>query len=446
MVLAVASWASAVNAADVVVSSCTKAGFAAAFNSANGSGGGTITFSCTGTIAVTSAYQVNSALRIDGGNKITFDGGNSTSLFYVNNGKSLTLLRLHLQHAAAGAAVDNYYGSVTVAESTFDHNSAGAFYGGGAIHSNGGDLAIYSTTFTSNSAGIGGAIENFNGPTYVFNSTFTGNTASDGGGAIWSNFLISAVSSTFTTNQSSAGEGGAISGGPTLFVDRSQFTGNTAGTTGGAINFAGDAGTIAYSTFAANHSGQHGGAVYSEGALTLGNATFQGNSVLSGATYAGGAIYETTYSPSQANTVTYVTVSGNGAPSLAGGIYHTGASGSLTVGHSIIAGNSGGNCGGTLVTGGYNLADDSGCAGFFGGTDKSNAALPLATLANNGGPTLTMLPLPGNQAINFVPPANCGYVYDQRGGVRPAGGNCDSGAVELNAIIDEIFQDGFQFR
>jgi hypothetical protein len=71
--------------------------------------------------------------------------------------------------------------------------------------------------------------------------------------------------------------------------------------------------------------------------------------------------------------------------------------------------------------------------------------LPLGTLANNGGPTSTMLPQAGNQAINFVPIAQCGNARDQRIADRPAGAGCDSGAVELNGLFDGIFADGFGY-
>jgi hypothetical protein len=61
---------------------------------------------------------------------------------------------------------------------------------------------------------------------------------------------------------------------------------------------------------------------------------------------------------------------------------------------------------------------------------------PLANTAGsavgNGGATLTMAPLPGSPAINAgtnthgVCPA-----FDQRGVMRPQGGICDIGAVEV---------------
>ena len=51
-------------------------------------------------------------------------------------------------------------------------------------------------------------------------------------------------------------------------------------------------------------------------------------------------------------------------------------------------------------------------------------------MANNGGFTLTYLPQHTSQAINTGTAAGCPST-DQRGQPRPAGGNCDIGAVEV---------------
>jgi len=73
--------------------------------------------------------------------------------------------------------------------------------------------------------------------------------------------------------------------------------------------------------------------------------------------------------------------------------------------------------------------------------------LNLGTLANNGGPTQTMMPQPGSPAINAIA-CTGGPATDQRGYMRPDPGStsatpCDIGAVEANSISDEIFKDGF---
>ena len=75
-------------------------------------------------------------------------------------------------------------------------------------------------------------------------------------------------------------------------------------------------------------------------------------------------------------------------------------------------------------------------------------AASLQELGNWRGPTATMPPLPGSDAVDFVDPSVCeGIVHDQRGlprivsytGAQPA--RCDAGAVELQLPV--IFSDGF---
>jgi hypothetical protein len=54
-------------------------------------------------------------------------------------------------------------------------------------------------------------------------------------------------------------------------------------------------------------------------------------------------------------------------------------------------------------------------------------------LADNGGLTLTHLPLAGNPAIDAIPAALCAFSEDQRGMARPVNALCDIGAVEVSA-------------
>ena len=81
---------------------------------------------------------------------------------------------------------------------------------------------------------------------------------------------------------------------------------------------------------------------------------------------------------------------------------------------SIVAGNSQVDIPGSSTYSGHNL---------IGGDPK------LGPLANNGGPTDTLLPLAGSPAIDQGG-ATC-PATDQRGIVRPQGAACDIGAVEV---------------
>ena len=84
---------------------------------------------------------------------------------------------------------------------------------------------------------------------------------------------------------------------------------------------------------------------------------------------------------------------------------------------------------------GGNLASDGSCQ--LGGTgDRNNTDPGLDLIADNGGPTLTILPLSGSPLIDGGIAAGCPAV-DQRGFARPYDGDgdteaeCDVGAVEV---------------
>jgi predicted outer membrane repeat protein len=485
----------------VAAPNCNEAGFKNVFSTVDASGGGTVTFSCGSapvTIAFSSYESISGDDVIDGGNKITFDGAGTSAFFQVFNGKSLTLKNLTLQHGAFNAshALENFgtlelsgvtvknnvstdsvidnYGSTIISTSTFTGNGItssgmklqgaavrndgqriqisnsifssnatnnGSSGEGGAISNASGDLLVVSTSFTGNMAFDGGAIQIADGTATVKNSTFTSNAAgygaaieNDGGGLFVSN-------STFTSNTASEGDGGAIWNlFGTAAIDSSQFVTNQSTTTGGAISCYSSTLTLTNSAFARNQSGTTGGAIFSQCGFVATNDTFDAN-IATG--LGGGAIYQNS---SQDAAVTYATITGNSATGFGGGIYNDdGAGGTLTLAKSIISANSGGNCDGVIVTGGFNLANDGGCGGVFTASDKSNATLTLGSFTNNGGATSTMLPISGNQAINFIPSAQCASDRDQRNASRPAGTGCDSGAVELNGIFDGIFASGFEF-
>src|SRR5215467_5416996 len=125
------------------------------------------------------------------------------------------------------------------------------------------------------------------------------------------------------------------------------------------------------------------------------------------------------------------TVSGN--PD--GGIFN---GGTATLQNSIVANNSGANCGGTITSHGYNLSSDGSCA-FSNSGDRNNTNPLLGTLGNYGGPTPTIPLLAGSPAIDAGNPSGCtdgqGHLLttDQRGYPRhdpEDGGGCDMGAFE----------------
>jgi len=117
-----------------------------------------------------------------------------------------------------------------------------------------------------------------------------------------------------------------------------------------------------------------------------------------------------------------------------------------TIRNSILAGNSGADCNGDIISGDYNLIQNiSECSWEGGGHDIVGLPAQLRNLGFYGGPTKTMEPRRDSPAINAGNPAGCmdaaGNLLptDQRGFPRPSprGGRCDIGAVEVQRHADE---------
>jgi hypothetical protein len=140
-------------------------------------------------------------------------------------------------------------------------------------------------------------------------------------------------------------------------------------------------------------------------------------------------------------TVIASTISGN----TGGGIY-SGQDDTATLGATIVAGNTGVNCGAydaaSLNSAGYNLTNDktgTACS-FTAVTDLVNKNPLLGPLANNGGPTQTLLPGATSPAADVIPkPTTLRGVAvcpgtDQRGVARPGRGEtrCSIGAAEAS--------------
>jgi hypothetical protein len=256
-------------------------------------------------------------------------------------------------------------------------------------------------------------------------------------------------------------EGGGIYNSGTLSVIDSTITGNVAfeqkycfssvrcHAFGGGIYNAGTL-TISKSTIMDNVANASclyicsaaGGGILNGGRVTINNSTISGNNAVAISKYLpassfGGGISNST---STTLTVNNSTISGNGALSDGGGI-GGGISndGNAALQNSIVASStSGGNCGGTMTSNGYNLSSDGTC-NFNGTGDLNNTDPKLGALGNYGGPTQTIPLLSGSPAIDAGNPNGCtdgqGHLLktDQRGMPRPDKedtGGCDMGAFE----------------
>jgi CSLREA domain-containing protein/uncharacterized repeat protein (TIGR01451 family) len=190
-----------------------------------------------------------------------------------------------------------------------------------------------------------------------------------------------------------------------------------------------------------------GGGIYNTGVLTLTNSTVSGNQA-AGLIGVGGGIYSGYGSVA---TILYSTITGNIAANGSGGGFNIEGA-SVTLIGSIVSGNSAAtgpeidvNNGGRLDLSRYNVFGFNGNAGlrnaFPSGSDRVApgplASILNATLADNGGDSVTHNLVMGGPAYNMIPPneQGCGTTInqDQRGLARPAANACDAGAVEAGA-------------
>lgn len=256
-----------------------------------------------------------------------------------------------------------------------------------------------------------------------------------GDGDVFNNGTLTLDHVTMVNN--TGGSSAPVFNAGSLDVLWSSFINNIKSSDGAAIANYGAHMTVANSTFSGNQAGGKGGAIFSNTRFVITNSTFNTNRAT-----IGGAIYQQGIAQSQ---IDYATIVANSATSFTGGIAVDSAStATVAISRSILSANVNGNCSGALSSGGYNLWSGTSCPFSAVGDTTAGGALEPALLANNGGPTKTMLPDPGNTAIDHIPNAACQVSIDQRSGGRPFGAGCDSGAVEVGASLDLIFYNGFE--
>ncbi len=289
--------------------------------------------------------------------------------------------------------------------------------------------------------GRGGAIYNVGATLTLTNLIITGNTASAGGG-------LNNAASTSPSIPS------------TLTIINCEISDNTATSSGGGMqNFSTSTVTIENSTFSGNTSGSTigGGGAQLNGGARITNSTFANNNAPTGG---GGGIQS---NGTIGTILTNVTVSGNTSTNNGGGIHRGTTNVNFFIRNSIVSGNNGTaaspdftNSANGNQSQGNNIIGVTGTSTGWVKSDLLDTNPMLGSLADNGGPTLTFLPMAGSPAIdggqNCVldsscsannPPAN--VTTDQRGIARPQGANVDIGSVEVagtaaNAtIIGRVF-------
>jgi CSLREA domain-containing protein len=433
-------------------------------------------------------------------NRMTLAHGNAVSggAIAANSGSGMTVvisdsLLTRNQAEYDGGAISLGAGTtITVTNSTFSHNQTTYVYGeGGAIIVGGAASVKGNSYFLENSSAYGGAIYGNTGAVlHLRDSRFEGNLASHSGGALYlSSASLNMINCDLYDNGATDQGGAMYSSGGAATISESVFDNNgimDAPGSGGAIfSYSSNQLIIDNSTFHDNQADTSGGAIASNSALTITNTSFNTNWVNAPNGY-GGAVYLTYDGPTlpkarlESSTfygnmaykgaalendaaVTHIknsTFNANVATQYGSAIDQYNATGAITVTHSTIAANSGpyaiytydptrltlrhslisnnlgANCSDAVVDGGYNLQ--------YGGTDSDSCGSTiqvgdpqLAPLADNGGPTLTML-FQSALAMNRIPgDAGCGVgvFNDQRGVTRPRSTRCDIGAVENNMFL-----------
>ncbi len=312
--------------------------------------------------------------------------------------------------------------------------------------------------------------------TIVFNSTIAitqdiqitglqGNVITLDGNNVTRHFAITGgqtvTISNLTLVNGNASPGGSINlaNGNLTIVNSMLINNNSAGNGGAIDNNAASTLTLINSTLSNNTTGNFGGAINNPGTLTIRNSILSGNATGND----GGAITNLGGTLDIANSV----VINNTAQNCGGGI---GNIGTITnVQNTIVSGNIGMGLGGlppaddfcnlgapTAVTsaGGNLIGQVSATDGTVGVFDQPNdqTGTPgnlldpiLGSLTDNGGPTLTHLPLEGSPAIDAGINANL-PATDQRGLPRLVNEIVDVGSVEIqSSVLGEVFfTDGFE--
>lgn len=249
----------------------------------------------------------------------------------------------------------------------------------------------------------------------------------------------------FTGNQAANASGGAIATGGTLTAIDCTLSSNAA-RHGGAVYAKGGTATFQRCTFHTNYSSKRGGAIAQNGAtVSLDTCTLYGNTaIVGGGLSAISQLHDTTY-------LTACTLTKNHALS-GGGLFATSLV--IILKNNLIAGNKASNSGpdvqAFVISQDGNLIGKSqgATANPWGyadqlGTNASPIDPKLSPLADHGGPTATVAPLPGSPAIDGGVSISGGPTTDQTGAPRvidsgtlqnaPGGDGRDIGAYELPA-------------
>ena len=407
--------------------------------------GDTINFAVTGTITLTSGgLPVNKSLTISGPGKdqLSIAGNQATLVFGIFPDKTATISGLSIRNGQAGIWNDG--GTLTVSNCAVRGNSEGGLFNDGiltasncVVNGNSGVgifshyrvLTVIYCDVSGNSYGIyndhGGASVSH----CIVSSNHSGGVFDNGvtGGPNDHIFGCAPLTIADSIIKDNSGPGVDNNSGCVTIVD-STVSGNSVGPPdlgGGVYTYMGGGKipgnlTVINSTISGNFASSDGGGIAcGKSGLTIVNSTISGNSA---GAYGGGIA-----SGSFGMMIVDSTVSGNSAPTCGG------VCGEVEIANTILNANASGNIDGTVTSHGYNISSDDGGRHLNGPGDQINTDALLGPLQDNGGPTLTHLPMPGSPAIDAGDPSFARPPYhDQRGPCfyRVFGRRIDVGSVE----------------
>ena len=218
--------------------------------------------------------------------------------------------------------------------------------------------------------------------------------------------------------------GGAIVSDGTLTMNNCAVVNSSAGSGwgGGGVYQAGGIGFFRDCTFSGNTAAVGGGLHVINSTSTILGSTISGNT----ATASGGAVkFETIGGgASKSLTVTSSTIAGNNSAGTGGILVQAaaGISALLNIRNTIVSANQNANlakngASATILSAGYNLANSYNGAVTTAATDITADAL-IGPLTNNGGPTQTRALLGGSPALDKGINSGSGVTTDQRGQPR----------------------------
>ena len=376
---------------------------------------------------------------------------------------------------AEGGGLWNNSGTMTVLGVDLMNNVAlgdDADKGGGALYNNGGTMLVSASEIIGNQAtgtsGSGGGLFSTDGKVVVAGGSFTGNMSNRAGGAVE---IISGVYESVDVDYmdnmtgSAPGNGGAfhVTGmDAEVYFTGGTVSGNSAANQGGGIwNQSGTvmvitAVSILDNMVTGNGMGVGGGGVYNNGGvLDIRLSTLAGNMATGGSMTAGGGVLN---APGGDIDILVSTLSGNATGGSGGGFFNAGkafveystialntamqgggyfqgvASADLTIVGTAISDNAAdqfpdfGATAARVNSEGFNLISDDGANQFPArSTDREGMSGNFGPLMDNGGPTMTHVPMCPSPVIDHGNPFY--QVADQRGEMV-FGKRRDIGAVE----------------